>query len=31
MMGALWTAAALKTAIVIAWLFWKKEGRLESS
>ncbi|CEJ57883.1 hypothetical protein PMG11_06561 [Penicillium brasilianum] len=27
LMGALWTAALLKAAIVLAWLFWKKEGR----
>lgn len=29
LMGALWTAALFKAAIVLAWLFWKKEGRLE--
>jgi uncharacterized membrane protein YoaK (UPF0700 family) len=30
LMGALWTAAFLKAAIVLAWLFWRKEERLES-
>jgi uncharacterized membrane protein YoaK (UPF0700 family) len=30
LMGALWTAAFLKAGIVLAWLFWRKEVRLES-